>query len=136
MKSQEQQCKEFVEFINNNNVRTKDAIEMHLADEPFKKIKSGEKTVEIRLYDEKRKALKIGDEIIFYKGGERAEWIAAKVIGLYRFDKFIDLFKSDLSDKTGCGKMSPKAAARCMYKYYTKEQERQYGVLAIEVKLK
>ncbi len=44
------------------------AIEMHLADEPFEKIKSGEKTVEIRLYDEKRKAIKIGNGIVFYKG--------------------------------------------------------------------
>ncbi len=132
--SREQQNKEFAEFIRRNNVRTKDAIEMHLADEPFNKIKNGEKTIEIRLYDEKRQAITIGSDIIFYKGETIDEWITATVIGLYRFDSFNDIFQSNLFVKTGCNNMTPQVAAESMYNYYTKEQERQYGVLAIEIK--
>lgn len=123
--------KQFQELVKSNNTRTKNTIEMHLADEPFEKIKSGEKTVEIRLYDEKRKVINIGDDIVFYRG---EEWIVATVIGLYRFDTFINLFQSNLFDKTGCGNMLPATATDSMLKYYTKEQERQYGVLAIELR--
>ena len=38
---------------------------MKLNPTPFDMIKSGEKTIEPRLFDEKRKALSLGDEIIF-----------------------------------------------------------------------
>ncbi len=39
--------------------------EMHLADLPFEQIRSGKKTVEVRLYDEKRRAIREGDVIVF-----------------------------------------------------------------------
>ena len=39
--------------------------EMRLNNEPFNKIKEGTKTVELRLLDEKRKTLRVGDKIIF-----------------------------------------------------------------------
>ena len=38
--------------------------EMRLNNEPFNKIKEGTKTVELRLLDEKRKTLRVGDKII------------------------------------------------------------------------
>jgi len=37
----------------------------HLENGPFSKIASGNKTVEFRLYDEKRQLLKVGDTIEF-----------------------------------------------------------------------
>lgn len=135
-KSREQQYKEFAEFIRNNNVRVKGAIEMHLADEPFEKMKSGEKTVEIRLYDEKRKKIKVGDTIMFYRACDCGEWITATVVSLHRFRNFRELFFSDLLPKTGCGDMTLDEAADSMYRYYTPEQEQEFGVLAIEVKCK
>ena len=39
--------------------------ELRLHNEPFEKIKSGTKTIEIRLYDEKRKLIKENDLIEF-----------------------------------------------------------------------
>ena len=38
---------------------------MNLAPSPFEMIKSGAKTIELRLYDEKRRAVKVGDTIEF-----------------------------------------------------------------------
>lgn len=38
---------------------------MKLHSTPFEMIKSGKKTFELRLYDEKRQKIKVGDEIIF-----------------------------------------------------------------------
>ncbi len=135
-KSLEQQYREFAEFIQSNNVRVKGAIEMRLADEPFEKIKSGEKTVEIRLYDEKRKNIKVGDTVIFYRQEKSYEWITATVTNLYRFDNFKELFSSNLFSKTGCGDLTYEQAIQSMYRYYTKEQEKEFGVLAIEIKCK
>ena len=36
---------------------------MKLNESPFERIKDGTKTIEFRLYDDKRKKVKIGDEI-------------------------------------------------------------------------
>ena len=38
---------------------------MKLNDAPFETIKNGKKTIELRLYDEKRRKIKIGDTICF-----------------------------------------------------------------------
>ncbi len=40
---------------------------MKLLPAPFEKIESGQKTIEIRLFDEKRQELQIGDTIEFSK---------------------------------------------------------------------
>lgn len=132
-KSYEQQVKEFAEFIASNNVKVKGAIEMRLADEPFDKIKSGEKTVEIRLYDDKRKQIQVGDKITFCRLSDKTDSICATVKALHRFDTFKELFLSELFPKTGSGNLTVEQATECMYKYYTKEQEHHYGVLGIEI---
>lgn len=109
------------------------SVEMRLADEPFDKIKSGEKTVEVRLYDEKRRQIKVGDKIVFYRLNGGTERISATVVALYRFKSFEELFLSELYPKTGSGNMTPHDAAESMYNYYSKEQENLYGVLGIEI---
>ena len=108
-------------------------IEMKLQAEPFRQIAEGTKTVEIRLNDEKRKALKVGDIIRFTCLSDTEKKQETKVNALYSFPNFSSLFASDLFDKCGCGDMSKIEATECMYKYYTKEDEKLYGVLAIEL---
>lgn len=106
--------------------------EMHLRETPFKEIKSGVKTVEVRLGDEKRKRIKKGDEICFDCDGEK---IFAEVAELFRFDSFSALFASDLKDKCGMAELSAEERAEKMSEYYSKEDEEKYGVLAIELRL-
>ena len=38
---------------------------MKLNPSPFEKIRTGSKTIELRLYDEKRRAISVGDTITF-----------------------------------------------------------------------
>ena len=38
---------------------------MKLNESPFERIKNGTKTIEFRLYDEKRQQVKVGDQIEF-----------------------------------------------------------------------
>jgi ASC-1-like (ASCH) protein len=65
---------------------------MKLKNEPFRKIQSGEKTVELRLYDYKRRRLAISDEIIFNNLENDGEELAVRVKALYRYGSFEDLF--------------------------------------------
>ena len=66
---------------------------MKLQEDPFERIKIGTKTVEFRLYDEKRQTIQIGDEIEFSKLPELQEKLLVKVIDLYREESFEKLFK-------------------------------------------
>jgi len=52
---------------------------MKLNESPFEKIRSGEKIIEIRLYDDKRKNINIGDIIIFSKLPDLKEILSVKV---------------------------------------------------------
>lgn len=106
---------------------------MRLAVEPFEKIGRGEKTVEIRLYDEKRKKTKVGDQIVFRRLSDESNVIITTVKALHRFNMFQELFASELFSKTGCGEMSIDSATEYMQTFYSKEQEEQYGVLGIEI---
>ncbi len=133
VKAYHKQFEDYFAFAEQNNVRLKDAVEMHLADLPFKQILSGEKTVEVRLYDEKRREIREGDVIVFYRENG-SEWLCKCVKALYRAPTFAELFEMpDMLAKAGFSDMPPSDAADCMHRYYTTEQERQYGVLGIEL---
>lgn len=54
---------------------------MGLFEIPFNSIKSGKKTVEVRLYDNKRRKVKLGDTIKFTKVPESDETITVEVTG-------------------------------------------------------
>ena len=66
---------------------------MKLQESPFERIKSGTKTVEFRLYDEKRQQIKIGDQIEFSKLPDLQEKLLVDVMELYREDSFENLFR-------------------------------------------
>ena len=108
---------------------------MTLAPEPFELMKRGKKTVEVRLYDEKRKTIKRDDKIIFMFCDYIHNSLTARVTGIKRFNTFYELMQSELFDKTGLDGCTPEQAAQSMYKYYTPEQEKRCGVVAIEIEL-
>ncbi|MBQ8725650.1 MAG: ASCH domain-containing protein [Clostridia bacterium] len=110
---------------------------MNLQKEPFHLIKSGVKIYELRLYDEKRKGIKIGDEIEFSLVGGNEESILVSVVDLKRYSSFIDLY-ADLSPlEIGYTAENFQLASPLdMEKYYSKEQVAKSGVLAIKIALK
>ena len=109
--------------------------EMKLQPEYYNFILNGTKRIEIRLYDEKRQSIKLGDTIKFLKEPELSESFNAKVIGLLRYNSFKDMFKdfdiSILSDKS----MTKEELIKVLEQFYTKEKQEQYGVLGIRVEL-
>ena len=109
--------------------------EMKLQPEFYNYILNGTKRIEIRLFDEKRRQIKIGDTIKFLKEPELKESFNAKVVGLLRYNTFEDMFKdfdiSVLSDKS----MTKEELIDVLEQFYTKEKQEQYGVLGIKIKL-
>ena len=105
--------------------------QMKLNESPFERIKNGTKTVEFRLYDEKRQQIKIGDQIEFSKLPDLQEKILVDVINLYREDTFEKLFRKLYNDEEEILRKT-----QAMYKFYSPENETKYGVLGIEIKLK
>lgn len=69
---------------------------MQLTPSPFQMIKEGTKTIELRLFDEKRRKIQIGD-IIEFSNTETGEKIGAKVSAQYVFDSFESLYHPNAS---------------------------------------
>lgn len=108
---------------------------MNLQPKYFNYIKKGTKRIELRLYDEKRAAINIGDDIDF-SNGDSEDVVHAEVIGLLRYANFKDLFADfeieSLADKS----MSKEELIDVLGKFYPKEKQEEYGVLGIRIKLK
>lgn len=105
---------------------------MKLQEDPFERIKNGTKTVEFRLYDEKRQTIQIGDEIEFSKLPELQEKLLVKVIDLYKEESFEKLFKKVF---VGEDKEKIIEKAKSMNRFYTPEQEKEYGVVGIKIEI-
>ncbi|MEK6940957.1 MAG: hypothetical protein AABW49_03600, partial [Nanoarchaeota archaeon] len=67
---------------------------MKLFKEPFSRIKEKRKIIEVRLFDDKRQKVSIGDEIEFSLIDNPKEKILVKVIDMSRFKFFKDLYSS------------------------------------------
>ena len=104
---------------------------MKLKEKPFESIKDGSKTVEFRLYDEKRKLINIGDQIEFSKLPELEEKILVDVLDLYRDDSFENLFRKLIKDEEEIQRKT-----KAMREFYSSEEEEKYGVVGIKILLK
>lgn len=98
-------------------------------------ILSGTKRIEIRLFDEKRQQINLGDTIQFLKEPDLNESFNAKVIGLLRYNTFEDLFKdfdiSILADKS----ITKDKLITDLEQFYPKDKQNKYGVLGIRIEL-
>ena len=103
---------------------------MKLNESPFERIKNGSKTIEFRLYDEKRQKVKIGDKIEFSKLPDLQEKLLVDVTGLFKENTFYELFKKLYNNEEEI-----REKTNSMYEIYSKEKEIKYGVLGIKIKI-
>ena len=92
-------------------------------------IKDGKKRVELRLLDEKRKKLRVGDQIIFTHTENKDETICARVLGLHSYFKF-DWLSWDFPNEI-LGLDADANLGDVMREYYSDEEVYNYGALAI-----
>jgi len=108
---------------------------MNLYDEKFEWVITGRKVVEVRLYDEKRRKLQIGDIIEFSKAPHMEEKVSVRVSGIQVFDTFEDLFEAIPKEQMGYKEITLEEFLRSAYSIYTVENEKKYGAVGIRVKL-
>ncbi len=107
---------------------------MMLNPSPFRLIKSRKKTIELRLYDEKRKEIKVGDRIKFINSENPLESLETETVELYVFDSFETLYrKLPLLECGYTEKNIDSASPKDMEIYYTKKQQEKYGVVGIKI---
>lgn len=97
---------------------------------PFEQVKSGKKTIEIRLNDKKRQLIEVGDIVEFSLLDDLKQTVKTEVIELFHFSTFKELFSAFPPELYG-GESADEY--KTMYKYYSKEDEKRYGVLGIKV---
>ena len=106
---------------------------MKLHPQPYEMIKSGQKTIELRLFDEKRQKIKAGDTIVF-TNTTTGETLHATVLKLHVFDSFDALYQA--LPLLQCGYTAEaihSAKPSDMQSYYSIEKQKQYGVVGIEI---
>lgn len=109
--------------------------EMTLFPKPYASIASGQKTIELRLYDEKRQSLQIGDQIRFTNSEDASKSTLCEVVQLHVFKSFAELYESLPLQKCGYTAADvDNAHPDDMLTYYSKEKQAQYGVVGIELK--
>ncbi len=106
---------------------------MKLQPEFFDKIKSGQKKIEVRLFDNKRKEIKLGDIIEFKKEPEQTENLKTEVIELLNYKTFVDLINDFPITDFGCS--NKEYLLKSLYNFYSKEDEDKYTVLGIKIRL-
>lgn len=110
---------------------------MNLQPAPFYAIQSGEKDIELRLLDEKRQRIRVGDFIEFENTENSNCKMTVIVTGLHKFPSFEKLYASLPLLRCGYTKEDIKQASPSdMELYYSKEKQKKYGVVGIEIKLK
>lgn len=106
---------------------------MNLQPKYFDFIKDGTKRIELRLYDEKRRSIQLGDIIEFAKSDD--EKFKVEVVGLLRYSSFADLFEdfdiSILADSS----MTKQELLEVLGEFYSEEKQAEFGVIGIRIKI-
>ncbi|ANP70896.1 ASCH domain-containing protein [Clostridium tyrobutyricum] len=104
---------------------------MKLRSEEFSSVKYNNKIMEVRLNDEKRRKINVGDKIIFYRLPELTESVLVKVKRIYKFLTFKELYDRFPSSYFGYGNLDIYQILNKIYSIYSPRQEKEKGVVAI-----
>lgn len=109
---------------------------MNLTPAPMQEIRTGNKTIELRLNDEKRKQISVGDTIKFINTEDSNDTLRVKVVDLFLFSSFAELY--DNLPLLNCGYNEDNintASPEDMEMYYSREKQNKCGVVGIEISL-
>jgi ASC-1-like (ASCH) protein len=95
-------------------------------------LKANKKTIELRLFDEKRQNIKVGDKIIFSDSCDKTETFNAVVINLHRAKNFEELSNIIMPEQAGFS--SAKELIQTLENFYSLAFQEKFGVVGIEIK--
>ena len=105
---------------------------MTLSEPFFTKVFYGEKTVEMRLFDEKRRKVRVGDRITFFCAENNCMTLETVVEGIGVFDDFYALAASYPTERLGFAGKSPSEVAEFMKSLYG-ERAKNCRAVAFEI---
>ena len=106
---------------------------MSLRPEYYEMVRSGEKDIELRLYDEKRRRMRNGDTVLIYNAQNHNDYIRAKIVRLHIAKSFADLATKISMPRTGFASLNALMSA--IEKFYDTEMESKYGIVGIELEV-
>lgn len=95
----------------------------------FEKVANGSKKMELRLFDKKRRLMRLGDTLVFHENDYPEKIILKKVAGLVRFPDFeslIQVMPLSLFDS-----LTKEALLSDVNQFYSLEDQKENGVLGI-----
>jgi len=95
-------------------------------------LKSGEKTIELRLFDEKRQKIKVGDEIVFSDLSDPDDSFVAIVLKLHRAKSFEALCQIIAPRQAGFS--SKEELVTVLEEFYAPSDQEKFGVVGIEIR--
>ena len=98
----------------------------------FEMIKSGQKDIELRAYDEKRKKMKAGDRFLLYDAENPNESIICEILNMYVAPDFESLFKN--LDIKRSGFQNLDELIDVVTKFVSREELQREQVVGIEIK--
>ena len=110
-------------------------MEIHLDEDIFEVVKYGTKNVEVRVNDEKRRKLKIGDQITFLKRPDDIENIVAVIEDLVYYKNFRDLVNDYSIEELYLKDYSKNEFLNLLKRFYSDDEIDKYGVVAIKFKV-
>ncbi|MFH2062786.1 MAG: ASCH domain-containing protein [bacterium] len=105
---------------------------MRLHPEPFERIRSGQKTDELRLNDPKRQQIQVGDRIEFSRRPECTEKLLAEVSYLKHYPTFAEMYDGV---KDRYPEASRDSFVAGMHQYYPPEEEAEFGTVEIGLRV-
>ena len=109
--------------------------EMKLQPTFYNYMLNGTKRIEIRLNDEKRKYIKVGDKIKFYKEPNLEEYFLTEVVEILKFNDFREMIDNLKIEELADEILTKDELLSTLEKYYSKEKQEKYGTLGIRIKL-
>lgn len=104
---------------------------MNLQHQYYEMIKSGEKDIELRLYDEKRRKMRNGDMLLIYDAQNPSDYIRCIISRLHIAKSFADLSTKISMPRTGFPTLNALLGA--VSKFYSPDMETKHGIVGIEL---
>lgn len=104
---------------------------MSVQERYYNLLKLGKKTIELRLWDDKRQKIKIGDIIEFSNASNADDTFSAKVINLYKAPDFKSLCSKISIQQVGF--TSQDELLKTLEEFYSIKQQKEFGVVGIEI---
>ena len=104
---------------------------MNLQHTYYDMIKSGDKDIELRLYDEKRRKMRNNDIVLIYNAQNPSDYMKCKIVRLHIAKSFADLSAKISMPRTGFATLN--SLMNAVSKFYSEDLESKYGIVGIEL---